>query len=304
MHDAELRDAAELWFEPHGHPCRSVVAPLAGRLRWSDGPAGQRRAFRSKGTCYATRSLARFAPSPRLRDRVASIDIVEVDGGDTIVLPSTNAVLGIQFRGRVRAGDTLLARAGVTGIQSTARTYSYERGTGSLLVRFTPQGAACLGVPVAELANRSVALDDFLPRARVAEVHERLGDANDTSERVAVLESFLDELHHTSDPLVTRALALLDRGAESVNVSAAACALGLSERQLERRFLAQVGVTPKRFAMLRRFERAAAGANTAPSLTAAALEAGYYDQSHFIREFRRLAGGARLIGGAAAGPVG
>jgi methylphosphotriester-DNA--protein-cysteine methyltransferase len=236
--------------------------------------------------------LTRFDPPPRLRNRIASIEIVEADGGDTIVLPSTSAVLGIQFRGRVRAGDTLLARAGVTGIQSTARTYSYERGTGSLLVRFTPEGAACLGVPVVELANRSVALDEFLPRAQVAEVHERLGDANDASARVAVLESFLDELRYRSDPLVTRALSLLDTGAESVNVSAAACALGLSERQFERRFLAQVGVTPKRFAMLRRFERVAEQAKTAPSLTAAALEAGYYDQSHFIRDFRRFAGAA------------
>ncbi len=236
--------------------------------------------------------MIRFDPPPRLRNRVASIEIVEVDGGNTIVLPSTSAVLGIQFRGRVRAGDTLLARAGVTGIQSTARTYSYELGTGSLLVRFTPQGAACLGVPVTELANRSVPLDDFLARARVAEVHERLGDAIDTSKRVAVLEGFLDALPYRSDPLVTRALAMLDAAAENVNVSAAARALGLSERQLERRFLAQVGITPKRFAMLRRFERVAAQARTAPSLTVAALEAGYYDQSHFIRDFRRFAGAA------------
>jgi AraC-like DNA-binding protein len=236
--------------------------------------------------------LARFEPSPRLRDRVASIEIVEVDGGNTTVLPSTSAVLGIQFRGRVRAGDTLLARAGVTGIQSAARTYSYELGTGSLLVRFTPEGAACLGVPVAELANRSVALDDFLPQTLVAKVHERLGDTIDPAERVAVVESFLDELRFTSDPMVTRALALLDTGAEGVHVSAAARALGLSERQFERRFLAQVGVTPKRFAMLRRFERVAAQAKTAPSLTAVALEAGYYDQAHFIRDFRRFAGAA------------
>lgn len=206
------------------------------------------------------------------------------------MLPSTSAVLGIQLRGRVRAGDTLLTPAGITGIQSTARTYSYERGTGSLLVRFTPGGAACLGVPVEELANRSVALDELLPRARVAEVHERLGEAKDAPEQVAVLESFLDELRFASDPLVARALALLDVGAGAVNVSGVARALGLSERQLERRFLARVGVTPKRFATLRRFERVAAQVGSAPSLTVAALDAGYYDQSHFIRDFRRFAG--------------
>lgn len=231
-----------------------------------------------------------FIPPSRLRDRVVSIELVEADGGETLVLPSTSAVLGIQLSGRVRAGDTLLARAGVTGIQSKARTYSYEPGTGSFLVRFTPAGVACLGVPAAELANRSVALDDLLPRVRVAELQERLGEASDAEERFAVLASFLDELRHRSDPLVTRALALLDAGADSPSVSGVASELGLSERQLERRFLARVGVTPKRFATLRRFERVAARAKSAPSLTAAALEAGYYDQSHFIREFRRFSG--------------
>lgn len=233
--------------------------------------------------------LTRFGPGGALRERVVSIDIVEVDGGDTVVLPSTSAVLGFQFSGRVRAGRSLLAPAGVTGIQSASRTYSYERGTGSVLVRFTPSGAACLGVSAAELAGRSVPLDALLPRARVAEVQERLGEARDDAERAGVVERFLAALPFAGDRLVTRALALLEEPGQ-LGVAGVARALGLSERQLERRFLARVGVTPKRFATLRRFERAAARAQAAPSLAAAALEAGYYDQSHFIRDFRRFVG--------------
>jgi methylphosphotriester-DNA--protein-cysteine methyltransferase len=52
-----------------------------------------------------------------------------------------------------------------------------------------------------------------------------------------------------------------------------------------------VGVTPKRYASLARFERALQLARGAASLTHAALDAGYYDQSHFIRDFTRFAGG-------------
>jgi AraC-like DNA-binding protein len=231
-----------------------------------------------------------FRPHPALRRHVASIDVLETNGGVAFVLPSTSVVLGFQFRGRVRAGDDYLALAGVTGIQATAKTYAYDTETGSLLVRFTPAGAACLGVPVAELTGRSVALDAILPRARVAETHEKLGRASDTSTRVAVVERLLSELTCDEDPLVTRAVELLTNARHEASVSAVARAIGLSERQLERRFLARVGVTPKRFATLRRFERAVARATTAPSLTAAALDAGYYDQSHFIRDFRRFAG--------------
>ena len=233
-----------------------------------------------------------FSPHRLLRSRVVAIDVVENDGGDALVLPSTSAVLGFQFRGRVRAGETTLARAGVTGLQGSARTYSYAGKTGSLLVRFTPQGAACLGVPAAALASRSVPLADLLPPARIAEACERLQEAPDDASRVAVIERFLMELPFARDPLVTRALEQLDGAHHEAAVAAVARALGTSERQLERRFLARIGVTPKRFALLRRFERAVAGAATAPSLAAAALDAGYYDQSHFIRDCRRFTGGA------------
>ncbi|HEY0464315.1 MAG TPA: helix-turn-helix domain-containing protein [Polyangiaceae bacterium] len=229
-------------------------------------------------------------PHPALRGRVASIDVVEMDGGASVVLPSTSVVLGFQFRGRVRTNNDTLELAGVTGIQATAKTYEYEAETGSLLVRFTPVGAACLGVPVAELTGRSVALDAILPRVRVAQAHEELAEASDAATRVAVVERLLSELPFEDDLLITRATALLAASHDEASVSAVAVALGVSERQLERRFLARVGVTPKRFATLRRFERAVARARTAPSLTTAALDAGYYDQSHFIRDFRRFAG--------------
>jgi AraC-like DNA-binding protein len=232
-----------------------------------------------------------FVPSAALRDRVASINLFEDDGGRARVLPSTGAVLGFQIHGRVRTGTELLSPAGVTGIQGSARDYDYLGRTTSVLVRFTPQGASCLGVPVSELSDHSVALADLLPAGRASEASERLCDAGTVGEGIAVVEALLLGLGFVADPLVERALELLGAGSKPGEpVAAVARALGISERQLERRVLARVGVTPKRFASLRRFEHAAALARTRPSLTSVALEAGYYDQSHFIREFRRFAG--------------
>lgn len=66
-----------------------------------------------------------------LADRIAGIEVV-ASSGAALVLPSAAAVLGLQLRGRVRG----LALAGVTGIQSVARTYAYEPDTVSILVRF------------------------------------------------------------------------------------------------------------------------------------------------------------------------
>jgi AraC-like DNA-binding protein len=221
---------------------------------------------------------------------VVAIDVLADAAGDHPVLPSPGAVLGFQFRGRVRAGDELLSLAGVTGLQERARTYSYLGATGSVLVRFTPQGVARLGVSAAELASRSVPLDELLPRPRAREVTERVAAAPDDRSRVAVVEGFLQELPFARDPLVTRALDRLGDPNGSPPVAAIAAELALSERQLERRFLLRVGVTPKRFARLARFHRAVSLMDAVPGLATVAQHAGYYDQPHFVREFRAFAG--------------
>jgi AraC-like DNA-binding protein len=234
--------------------------------------------------------VRRFVLHPSLGTRVASIDIVENDGGQVVVLPSTSTVLGLQFSGRVKRGAHPLSLAGVTGLQDAAQTYSYAEGTGSVLVRFTAQGAACLGVPAGELTKRSVALDELLAPARVAELSERLMAAPDDAARVALVEQLLVELPFARDPVVTRALARLSDVHAAASVADIARELEMSERQLERRFVARVGLMPKRFARLARFERALALVRSGSSLSWVAQCAGYADQPHMVREFRSFAG--------------
>src|SRR5690606_3524278 len=163
-------------------------------------------------------------------DRIAAIDVLDDGGQEVRVLPSTGAVLGLQIHGRVRAGSELLSPIGVTGIQTAARRYAYVGPTRSLLVRFTPQGACCLGVPASELANRSVDLGDLVSRARMCEVSERLAEAPTVSARVAIVEQVLRGLSWTSDPLIERALAWLDE----MPVAEVAQAPSLQRRSLRR----------------------------------------------------------------------
>jgi AraC-like DNA-binding protein len=225
-----------------------------------------------------------------LRSRVSSIDVVDQPGEHIQVLPGLGAVMGFQLRGGVLAGSELLSPAGVTGVQSAAREYSYLPGTLSVLVRFTPQGAACLGVPASELTDRSVPLDALLPGGQ--ELRERLVNAADVRHAVGVLEAWLLSRPFAPDRLVMRAFTLLEQGnGKDAQIAAVARELGLSERQLERRMLARTGVTPKHFASVRRFERALAALRAgAGSLAQVAVAAGYYDQSHFYRDFRRFTG--------------
>ena len=73
-------------------------------------------------------------------------------------------------------------------------------------------------------------------------------------------------------------------------VHALAPELGVSTRQLRRRFESAVGYGPKRLARVLRLERALATARAGQELAWAAVDAGYADQAHFGNDCRALAG--------------
>ena len=84
----------------------------------------------------------------------------------------------------------------------------------------------------------------------------------------------------------------MERAGGGVRVETLAQATGLGARQLERRFLAAVGLPPKTACRVVRFQSALGRMHGRPrmALSRVALEAGYHDQAHFTREFRTFAG--------------
>lgn len=91
-----------------------------------------------------------------------------------------------------------------------------------------------------------------------------------------------------------RATLVLEAAAQLVraNVNTVADELGLSERQLRRVFHEVLGVSPKVFSKLQRFQRAlnAAHSQRQANWASVAVAAGYYDQAHLIAEFRAITG--------------
>ena len=150
-------------------------------------------------------------------------------------------------------------------------------------IRFRPGRArAFLRLPLHEITDQRVPLDDIDLAARVA-------SAGDAAARVAVVESWLVRRFAESDPRVDRAVELLSRGR---SVDAVAREVNLSRQHLRRRFLEHVGVGPKTFARVARFQRLLERIrrDAAPSWAATAADLGYFDQSHLIADFRELAG--------------
>lgn len=158
-------------------------------------------------------------------------------------------------------------------------------------IRFRPgAGGPALGVPLSELRDRRVALEELDP-ALARELDGEL----DPREAARRLESAARALAgRPGDPLVAAAVARL--GDPAARVDELAIEVGLSERQLRRRFHAAAGYGPKTLQRVLRFRRFLAGSGE--DLARAALEAGYADQPHLTREVARLAGTSpsRLMG--------
>ena len=156
-------------------------------------------------------------------------------------------------------------------------------GTLLLGIRFRPgAGGPALGVPLSELRDRRVDLVE-LDAALARELHGGL----EPHEAAARLERVARRLAaEPGDPEVAAAVARLADPA--ARVEALAGEIGLSERQLRRRFHAAAGYGPKTLQRVLRFRRFLAGPRD--DLAQAALEAGYADQPHLAREVARLAG--------------
>ena len=162
-------------------------------------------------------------------------------------------------------------------------------------VRFRPDGAARFTrVPQHEFVGRTV--DASLASPSLANVARRVRDCTASlPDAVRVVERVLaaGARHDPGDRRVASVVDAIVRSGGRVAIEDLAAQIDVSRRQLERLFLRDVGLPPKQFARITRFQRAirllSDGASPARG-TRAAHASGYADQAHFIRDFREFAG--------------
>jgi AraC-like DNA-binding protein len=159
-------------------------------------------------------------------------------------------------------------------------------------IRFTPWGAAALlRGRLADTTGSIGPLGESLPGAAAAleDAAASAGTLADFARRAALLLGPLLRAEDV-DSLVVVAARRLETHAG--RVEALAGELGVSRRHLERRFLREVGLPPKRYARIVRFQRLLSALREAPpgGGAEAAAELDYADQPHAVREFREFAG--------------
>ena len=162
-------------------------------------------------------------------------------------------------------------------------------------IRFHEGGAyPILGLPLAELRNE-ISLLDALDRPNLLRLYAQLYEADVLSARVRLLEAWMLQrlsLGKERNALIPASLRLLRESAGSLSIPQLAQQYAISQRQLERFYQSQVGMSPKQYAQLLRIEAARLALKRMREHSTAdlAAELGFYDQSHFIREFRAVVG--------------
>ena len=148
-------------------------------------------------------------------------------------------------------------------------------------------------VPAVELTNADFDGKDVLGR-KLGELHARLAEASAFQDRVHAADEWLTAARPDSESVsaIVRTAMTVIRTSGSVRISELARRTGLGVRQFERRFQHEIGVAPKLYARIIRFEAALQRRAAAPSTTwtdiAHAL--GYHDQMHMVHDFTRLSG--------------
>lgn len=151
-----------------------------------------------------------------------------------------------------------------------------------------------IGIPASELLNRSVPLCDVWGRAETARF-ARIADEPCLSARVSAMESVLQDRVANAGPVDTTTSAAIRwlAGHPHGRIEQLGQWLGLSSRQLQRRFTMAVGYGPKLFQSVLRFQRLldlAAHSGVRWNLAQFAADADYSDQAHMTREVQRFSG--------------
>ena len=170
-------------------------------------------------------------------------------------------------------------------------------------ITFRPGGAApFLPLPCLEVREQHVALGDVWGTDG-AVLRERLLEADSGPAVLATLETVLREWWARGSMPGEGILASIDALDRGQPVADVLDAIGMGHGRFVRGFRAAVGLTPKRFARIRRFRRVLAAVSTGQPAPWAemAVACGYYDQAHLIRDFREL-GGMRPSAYAPRGP--
>ncbi|MEU7141579.1 AraC family transcriptional regulator [Nocardia sp. NPDC046473] len=230
-------------------------------------------------------------PAEAVPRGVAMIGYRDVGGaGLNLRVAGTAAVtVVIEFGGREVIVDDVLGQRAlggfVVGLPVEAMRIRSERAE-CIEIRLSPiQAYSLLNVSPTDLGRGAVALEDLLGE-RAQRLREQLASAQTWDERFALTKSFLTQRDRptTPDPEVLAGWHRILTSHGQVKIGELAGSVGWSHKRLLSRFESQIGLAPKRAAMLVRFRHAVDGLLAGRPAADVAIDCGYTDQAHLCRD--------------------
>jgi AraC-like DNA-binding protein len=190
--------------------------------------------------------------------------------------------------------NQLQPRAFLSGLNTTYTDLSYNGIIDMISVEFRPAGAkAFFKMPMTELNGLTVTIE-ALSDPQLVELEKLLSDTSDHKTCVSLIEKFLFQRFYC---LEAHNLKRMDAVVQSIysgqqNIDMLANAACLGYKQFKRIFADYVGINPKEFLRIVRFQKVLQTLQNQPciSLTQLTYQCDYYDQAHFIKDFKQFSG--------------
>jgi AraC-like DNA-binding protein len=243
-----------------------------------------------------------YIPTELLRPFIKTYLIVEsLDVEANLVnkvMPDTSLVMSFRYKGQVKDGfgenkKKSLPSSAFSGLRKSVRIFSYSKNAGNILVLFKEaRAAAFFKEPLHEIFDAIVSLDNFISHQSFSILEEQLVGAASNIQRIALIEKFLlSKLYdHKPDKLILTALQKIHSTNGAIKIKDLTGTLNISRDPFEKRFRRVVGTSPKQFSAIIRMGYIISSMQQEQTLTAIALDAGYFDQPHFNRDFKQFTG--------------
>jgi AraC-like DNA-binding protein len=166
---------------------------------------------------------------------------------------------------------------------------------GIFSVRFTPDGLRpFVTFDIDSITDRVICVSDAWQKDGKL-LEKQILEAGNNEERIGIVEKFLQEKWKPTpktETIVRFCMEQISNSGGSIQMSEMAKKLDISHRQLERMFLSRVGLSLKAYSRIVRFNCALQliGNKDFSNFTNVAHEGGFYDQAHFIKDFKELTG--------------
>ncbi|WP_064197596.1 MULTISPECIES: helix-turn-helix domain-containing protein [Emticicia] len=240
----------------------------------------------------------KFIPTDQLKPYIKYFVVSENElANEYKVFPTSGLVIGFQYKGQLATinqnTENKLTSAGITGITDGYKVFKNSADIGTILIYFTETGFAHFAShPANELFNLSLSLDDVFDRNIITEVEEKLTVATSDEHRIKIVEQFLvSQLKNIeTDKLIVEAIKLIYQTNGTIRIKELNERLSISQSPFEKRFRKVVGTTAKKFASIVRFNTVLDHLNSSKTLTEICYENNFFDQAHFIKDFKLFTG--------------